>query len=210
MCRAEDANPEVAREAADGVCKISAALRRAGRQRNADKPAVQIQAARLAQGRRFDVRMPYGPVDWTVRVLHGFWDPWLHDRDVLLAPDTQHPTDGNATTYATAYMVFLAAAAASMSGDQVQEKLTLGGDDGGVFDLDSRDAVTLTVIRVTTAGPPAAEVVDALVGRAPVAVVLGDLPTSTLVRCPETFTGCAPPVLATITLAREAAAVDRS
>ncbi len=74
MCRAEDANPEVAREAADGVCKISAALRRAGRQRNADKPAVQIQAARLAQGRRFDVRMPYGPVDWTVRVLHGFWD----------------------------------------------------------------------------------------------------------------------------------------
>ena len=30
--------------------------------------------ARLAQGLRFDVRLPYGPMDWTVRVLHGFWD----------------------------------------------------------------------------------------------------------------------------------------
>jgi hypothetical protein len=40
----------------------------------------------------------------------------------------------------------------------VQEKLTLGGDGGGVFDLDSHRTVTLTVTRVTTAGPPAAEV----------------------------------------------------
>ena len=56
------------------------------------------------------------------------------------------------------------------------EKLTLGGDGGGVFDLDSRGAVTLTVTRVTTAGPPAAEVTDALAGRAQTAVVLGDLP----------------------------------
>ena len=63
-----------------------------------------------------------------------------------------------------------------MFGDQVQQKLTLGGDGGGVFDLDSRGAVTLTVTRVTTAGPPAAEVTDALAGRAQTAVVLGDLP----------------------------------
>ena len=32
-----------------------------------------LDRARLAQGRRFDVRMPYGLADWTVRVLHGFW-----------------------------------------------------------------------------------------------------------------------------------------
>jgi len=74
--------------------------------------------------------------------------------------------------------VFIAAAVASMFGDPVQDKLTLGGDGGGVFDLDSRGAVTLTVTRVATAGPPAAQVTDALAGRAPVAV-LGDLPSST-------------------------------
>jgi hypothetical protein len=50
------------------------------------------------------------------------------------------------------------------------------GDGGGVFDLDSRGAVTLTVTRGTAAGPPAAEVADALAGRSPVAAVLGDLP----------------------------------
>ncbi len=60
---------------------------------------------------------------------------------------------------------FTAAAVASVFGDPVQEKLKLSGDGGGVFDLDSRGGVTLTVTRVTTAGPPAAGVADALAGR---------------------------------------------
>jgi uncharacterized protein (TIGR03083 family) len=134
--------------------------------------------ARLAQGLRFDVHMPYGPVDWTVRVLHGFWDSWLHERDVLLARGAGHPTDGDATAYATSYGVFIAAAVASMFGDPVQEKLTLSGDGGGVFDLDSRDGVTLTVTRAASEGPPAAEVADTLAGRSPAAGGLGDLPAS--------------------------------
>jgi uncharacterized protein (TIGR03083 family) len=131
--------------------------------------------ARLAQGRRFDVHMPYGPMDWTVRVLHNFWDSWLHERDVLLARGMEHPTDGDATSYAAAYGVFIAAAVAALFGGQVREKLTLGGDGGGVFELDSRDGVTLTVTRVTTTGPPAAQVADALAGRPPAAAVLADL-----------------------------------
>jgi hypothetical protein len=110
--------------------------------------------ARLGHDVRFDVRMPYGPRDWTVRMLHGFWDSWLHERDVLLALGIDHPTDGKATRYAAAYGVFIAAAAvASVFGARVQEKLTLGGDGGGVFDLDSGDGVTLTVTRETMAGP---------------------------------------------------------
>ena len=133
---------------------------------------------RLAQGRRFDVLMPYGPMDWTVLMLHGFWDSWLHERDVLLARGTKHPTNDGATRYATAYGLFIAAAVASMFGDQVQQKLTLGGDGGGIFDLDSRGVLTLTVTRATTVGPPAAQVTDALAGRAQTATVLGDLPAS--------------------------------
>jgi hypothetical protein len=137
-----------------------------------------LDRARLAQGRSFDVRMPYGPVDWTVRVLHGFWDSWLHERDVLLARGVEHPTDADAIVYATAYGVFIAAAVASVFGDPVQEKLMLSGDGGGVFDLDSRDGVTLAVTRVTTEGPSAAQVTDALAGRSVAAAVLGDLPAS--------------------------------
>ena len=141
--------------------------------------ALAVLRARLAQNLRFTVRLPYGPMDWTVLVLHGFWDSWLHERDVLLARGTEHPTDDDATAYAAAYGLFIAAAVASMFGDQVQEKLTLGGDGGGVFELDSGGAVTLTVTRATTAGPPPAQVTDALAGRSPAAAVLGDLPPST-------------------------------
>jgi uncharacterized protein (TIGR03083 family) len=140
--------------------------------------ALGIGRYRLARGVRFDVRLPFGPMDWTVHVLHRFWDSWLHERDVLLARGAEHPTDGDATAYATAYGVFIAAAVASMFGDPVQEKLTSGGDGGGVFEVDSRSGVTLTVNRGTAAGPPAAEVADALAGRSPVAAVLGDLPPS--------------------------------
>ena len=111
-------------------------------------------------------------------MLHGFWDSWIHERDVLLARGTEHPTDDDATGYAAAYGLFVAAAVASMFGDQVREKLTLGGDGGGVFDLDTRGIVTLTVNRVTTTGPPVAEVTDALAGRPPAAAVLGELPAS--------------------------------
>jgi hypothetical protein len=39
-------------------------------------------------------------------------------------------------------------------------------------------AVTLTVTRISIAGPPAAEVTDALAGRPPDAAVLADLPAS--------------------------------
>ena len=52
-------------------------------------------------------------MDWTVRVLHGFWDSWLHERDVLLARGDEHPTDGDPTVYAAAYGLFIAAAAVS-------------------------------------------------------------------------------------------------
>jgi uncharacterized protein (TIGR03083 family) len=124
----------------------------------------------LAEGHRADVRLPYGTMDWTVLLLHAFWDSWIHERDVLLASGRGHPTDDGATAYATAYGVFLAAAVASMQGDPVTLELTLGADGGGVFDLGDGDGVTLQVTRQRTDGPPAAEVADALAGRSPTAL----------------------------------------
>jgi uncharacterized protein (TIGR03083 family) len=134
---------------------------------------------RLAERRRFEVRLPYGPMDWTVLMLYAFWDSWIHERDVLLARGIEHPTDDDATVYAAAHGLFMAAAVAStFFGDQVHETLKLSGNGGGVYDLDSRGTVTLTVTRVSAGGPPAADVADALAGRSPVAAVLGDLPAS--------------------------------
>lgn len=131
---------------------------------------------RVTQDRRFNVHLPYGPMDWTVLLLHCFWDSWIHERDVLLARGMEHPTDNDATGYATAYGVFIAAAVAAKFGAQVREKLSLGGDGGGVFEVDSSDGITLTASQLRTAGPPAAQVADALAGRTDIAAVLGELP----------------------------------
>ncbi len=137
-----------------------------------------VARERLARGSSFGVHLPYGTLDWTVLLLHGFWDSWLHERDILLPRDREHPTDGDATRYATGYGLFVAAAVATMTGRPVREKLQLSGEGGGVYDLDGRGAVTLTVTAAVTAGPPAAATADALAGRAPVAAVLGELPAS--------------------------------
>lgn len=139
---------------------------------------------RLRHGRRFDVRLPFGPMDWTVRLLHGFWDSWVHERDVLLARGADHLTDGDATAYATCYGVFIAAAVAPMLGGPVRATLRLGGDGGGIFDVGGSDGVTLTVDRTAAAGPQAAEIADALAGRSPAPA--GDVPAG-LFRMAEFF-----------------------
>jgi len=44
--------------------------------------------------------------------------------------------------------------------------------------VDSGDGITLTATQMRTAGPPAAQVADALAGRTDIAAVLNDLPAS--------------------------------
>lgn len=139
--------------------------------------ALAVLRRRLARGREFDVHLPYGLMDWTVLVLHGLWDSWIHERDVLLARGAAHPSDAEVTGYAAGYGVFAAAAVASVLGDPVSCQLTLSGPGGGVFDLDSHDGVvTLAVTPVSAAGQPAAEVTDALAGRAHASGLLAGLP----------------------------------
>jgi uncharacterized protein (TIGR03083 family) len=163
------------------------------------REALALARSRLDRGQRYDVWLPYGPMDWTVLVLHGFWDSWLHERDILLARGREHPTDADATGYATVYGLFIAAAVASMFGSPVpHQQLTLSGDGGGVFDLHTRDAVTLTVTPAAVAGPAAAQVTDALGGRAPIPALLSHLPASTrtaLSRMADFFNTPAPPRL---------------
>jgi hypothetical protein len=114
--------------------------------------AQDLLGDRLARGSTFDVRLPYGPMDWAVLLLHLFWNSWIHERDMLLARGAKNPTADDATGCAAAYGVFISAAVASASGDVVQGMVRLGGDYGVLFDLDS-GGVTLTVSRQQTPGP---------------------------------------------------------
>jgi uncharacterized protein (TIGR03083 family) len=139
---------------------------------------LRLAQGRLARSQRFEVRLPFGPMDWTVLVLHAYWDSWIHERDLLLARGAEHPTDDDATFYATSYGLFIAAAVAQLFGHPVRQKMTLSGDGGGVFELDgSGRVVTLRATQVTAGGPPAAKVTDALAGRSSVATILCDLPS---------------------------------
>jgi len=139
--------------------------------------ALAVARDRLARDDRFDVVLPYGPMDWTVQALHVLWDSWLHERDIFLPLGVDRPADPEATSYATAYGLLIAAAVAQKFGAQVRQRLELGGDGGGVFELDSDESVlltaTLTATRAESAAPPAAEVTDALAGRGSAAVLDG-------------------------------------
>ena len=157
---------------------------------------LSVSRDRVRDGRRFDVQLPFGPVDWTVRLLHSFWDSWVHERDVLLPQSAAHVSNGDASAYAVGYGVFLAAAVAAMFGDPVRATLRLSGDGGGIFFVGGRDGVTLTVDRVATAGPSAAEVADALAGRSPAAAA-GDVPAG-LFRMAELFNTPAPGLICEI------------
>ena len=117
-------------------------------------------------------------MDWTVVVLHSFWDSWIHERDVLLPRGDEHHTCDDATSHAISYGLFIAAAVAAIFGDPVQERLKLGTDGGGVFDLVSGGGVSLRVDRVTTAGPPVARVADALAGHSQIDAAHDAVPTS--------------------------------
>jgi uncharacterized protein (TIGR03083 family) len=128
-----------------------------------------VASRRLAEGRSFDVFLPFGPMDWTVLVLHGLWDAWVHERDVMVVRGAEHPSYDDATFYAAAYGLFIAGVVASVfAGDEVREQLALGGPGGGVFDVDVHGAVVVTATRATVEGPPAAVAVDALAGRSPI------------------------------------------
>jgi hypothetical protein len=117
-------------------------------------------------------------MDWTVLVLHGLWDAWVHERDVMLLRDTEHRSHDDATFYATVYGLFLAAAVASVfSGDEFRQQLTLGGV-GGVFDIDTHGEVVVTATPMTVQGQSAALVVDALAGRSPIDHALPDVAPS--------------------------------
>lgn len=138
----------------------------------------QIALARgwMTAGRQFDAWLPFGLVDWRVVMLHLFWDSWLHERDVLLPRGAEHPTSDEATRYATAYGLFIAAAVAAMLGQHVCHRIELSGAGGGTYDLNSEGGIALSVTRGSSSGPPAAQVADALAGRQVAAVVFGALP----------------------------------
>lgn len=117
----------------------------------------------------------YGPVPWSIAVLHVVWDAWVHERDVLLPLQRGHESPAIESRAAAAYGLLLGCSPAMLQGTPLDECVVLDGAGGGTFRLDSHDnAITITVdggdSDVSTAEPlrgALGDVVDSLVGRGP-------------------------------------------
>jgi uncharacterized protein (TIGR03083 family) len=132
---------------------------------------------------RTDAVVPflYGPVPWSVAVLHIVWDAWVHERDIVLPLGRHHDTPAVEARSVAAYGLALAGGASAMlGGGHLDEVLELSGEGGGQFRVAIRThqghaQFTVTCDTEGMATDPAAEplrgelahVVDALVGRQP-------------------------------------------
>lgn len=126
---------------------------------------VKISREAVAEGLELEMHAPYGPVDWSVLLLHWFWDRWVHERDVLAPLDRPGVTGDDGSFLATAYALFVAGAVARLFGLRTEVSLALSGTGGGRFTLQVGDSVVLSATPGPQDGPEAAEVGDALSGR---------------------------------------------
>ena len=110
------------------------------------------------------------PVDWRLLATHGFWDGWLHERDVVLPLGRTQATGDEEARLAVAYGLLLAGVMATFMQLPLDTELRLDGIGGGTFALrvDGGDAI-VRAVPTRAAGAQshgsAVVVADALSGR---------------------------------------------
>jgi uncharacterized protein (TIGR03083 family) len=124
-----------------------------------------------------NARLPflYGPVPWSIVVLHVFWDAWVHERDILLPVRRPHDSPAVESRAVAAYGLTACCVPVMLEGTQLNESVVLAGDGGGMFRLETHDGKITTTVGdgdrdVSNAQPVCGaldEVVDSLVGRGP-------------------------------------------
>lgn len=136
--------------------------------------------ARAAAGDTTIQEMVYGPVHWSVGVVHVFWDSWVHERDVLLPLGLPAPSTTGEQRLAGMYGLLMATLPARMAEQPfavavrydapVDRTVTSELDAGTIVSAESSSIGTNLVAEV-------ADLVDALSGRGrPVADVLPGAP----------------------------------
>ena len=110
------------------------------------------------------------PVDWRLLATHGFWDGWLHERDVVLPLGRTQSTGDPEARLAVAYGLLIAGVMAAFMELPVDTELRLDGVGGGTFSLRVEGGESLVHASPgATAGAPsqgeAVVVADALSGR---------------------------------------------
>jgi uncharacterized protein (TIGR03083 family) len=117
----------------------------------------------------------YGPVPWSIVVLHVFWDAWVHERDILMPLRRPHDSPAIESRAAAAYGLSVGCVPVMLQGSRLEETVVLAGDGGGIFRIETQDHKITTTVGdgdgdASDAEPlwgALDEVVDSLVGRGP-------------------------------------------
>ena len=116
----------------------------------------------------------YGPVPWSVAVLHMVWDAWIHERDIVLPLGRRHGSPVVESRAAAGYGLMVSCWPLMVGGTQLDESVVLAGDGGGSFRLATHAATVTTTLDGADGwshSEPLSgaldDVVDSLVGRGP-------------------------------------------
>jgi uncharacterized protein (TIGR03083 family) len=91
---------------------------------------------RVGQAANGDVAWLYGPVPWSIAVLHVFWDAWVHERDILTPLRGPHDSPAIESCAAATYGLTMSCLPVLITGAPLDDTVVLTGAGGGVFRLD--------------------------------------------------------------------------
>ena len=118
------------------------------------------------------ITMPwlYGPVPWSIAVLHAFWDAWLHERDIVVPLGRAHESPDIEDRTAATYGLLMSCVPSLLLGASIDEAVVLDGPGGGTFHLAVHDRVVTVRGDEGTRDEEALrgalpDVVDSLLGR---------------------------------------------
>src|SRR5207249_3751140 len=86
-----------------------------------------------------DVQWLYGPLPWSIAVLHVFWDAWVHERDIVVPLRGPHEAPAVESRAAATYGLLMGCSPAIVAGAPLDETVDLAGDGGGMFRLEARN-----------------------------------------------------------------------
>jgi hypothetical protein len=123
---------------------------------------------------------PYGPAHWTMSIVHGFWDTWLHERDIALPLGLEATSTSSEQRLAALYGLLMAVVPARMSDVDFETVVRLTGPVEVVVAAAHKGGTVTSRDNASTDGALTGDlcsVVDALSGRgAAVSVALPGSP----------------------------------
>ena len=156
------------REPAEALARLQAAA----------APALaEYDSLASASGDEFRIEGPLGRQPWPAGLLHGIWDVWLHERDILIPLGRPVPEVAGEVRLVLLYSLRMIGYIATAFGKTAGVTLAVSGAYDGALRLDAADTLSVHALGAGHLQEPvlrgdAAIAADALCGRGELAAAL--------------------------------------